>query len=367
MKRIIQICLILGLLVGIGFYFSRMFIPTVFVAAAVTGKAVNAVTGTLEVFAHMDIEVKALHRGVLLAPPVFPGQRVKTGDVLARQASEELDLRIEQVQIRLDAARARGDLESRAKIDLETLREQLTGVEVAVRLGQTPGTRLNDLKREERKLAVNFGLEQINDREQLRLLENQLEQLVLQKDQMTTLAPFDGTVAVLKAFEGDLVNGGQSLVRLVSQGRFVMMELTEEDYFGVRDGQRVTLRLASYPDRAFEGHVSRLEDIANAENKTRNVIVNVDANEAELVPGLSGEGFLVKGERDDAVLIPRRALLGNVVFVVVDGRVEQRTVQAGFVGLNQAEIVSGIEAGELIVLEDQNLLRPGDKVKVERR
>ena len=144
------------------------------------------------------------------------------------------------------------------------------------------------------------------------------------------------------------------------------MELTEEDYFGVRDDMPVTLRLASYPARTFEGKVKRLEDVANAKNKTRNVVVYVDAPDSLMVPGLTGEGYLVKSERSDAVLIPRRARIGNLVYVIAGGKVEVRRVQPGFLGLKKAEIIEGIEPGDLVVLEDQNLLKPGERVKAVR-
>jgi Cu(I)/Ag(I) efflux system membrane fusion protein len=185
------------------------------------------------------------------------------------------------------------------------------------------------------------------------LLRNQLAQLNLQLAQMTTKAPYPGVVAELFAWQGDLVNANQNLLRLVARGRFIVMELTEEDYFGVQDKQPVTLRLASYPDRTFAGTVSRLEDIANSNNKTRNVIVHVEAADDVLVPGLTGEGYLVKDERKDSILIPRRALIGNLVYVVAGGAIEVRRVQPGFLGLHQAEILSGIEEGDLVVLEDQ--------------
>lgn len=363
MKRTLQILIPLLLVLALIWWVQRQLTVTVLVAPAVTGTAVNAVTGTVEIFAYMDIDVKAQHRGQLTAIPVVAGQQVAAGDVIAMQASEELDLRIEQVKIRLEAAEARAELERRNAIDLETIRQQIEGVRLAVQLRQTPESRLQDLLREERKLLVALRGDEIRDHEEFRLLKNQLAQLELQREQMITVAPFSGTVAVVKAFQGDLVNAGQALVRLVSHGRFAIMELTEEDYFGVEDGQQVTVRLASYPDRTFKGKVSRLEDIANSGNKTRNVIVTMEASDSELVPGLTGEGFLVKAERANAVLIPRRALIGQTVYVVRDGRVERRPIRHGFLGLNQAEIVEGLSAGEIVILEDQSLLRPGDRVK----
>jgi multidrug efflux pump subunit AcrA (membrane-fusion protein) len=364
MKNLLKFGIPLILVLLIAFFVRQQFKVTVLVAPAQVDTALNAVAGTVEVWAFMDINVKAKHRGQLIESPVQAGQMVKEGDVIARQASEDLDLRLEQVEIRLEAAMARVGLESTHKIDLESIDEKLEGVRLSVELGQSPSSTLDNLLRERRKKDVLWKLEEIQQKETTELLQNQLEQLALQSSEMTTKAPFDGTIAALNAFKGDLVNGGQNLVRLISNGRYVLMELTEEDYYGVKDDQEVTLHLASYPDRTFAGTVSRLEDVANSSSKTRNVVVNVDAPDDVLVPGLTGEAFLVKDERPDAVLIPRRALIGASVYVVNNGRVEVRWVQAGYLGLNKAEILSSIEEGDLVVLEDQNLLEEGDSVEV---
>ena len=362
MKSLLKFGLPLFLVVLAAYFLTRQFRVEVPVAPAETGTAINAVTGTVEVLAYADIHVKAQHRGQIVENPVVAGQVVEEGDILAVQSSEQLDLEIDRAQIQLEAEEARSELESTHFINLESLDEELEGLRLAVELRQSPQSQLNRMQRERRKSEVLWKLEEIQERETLRLLQNQLAQLKLRKEQLATRAPFGGTVAAINAFKGDLVNGGQNLVRLVSHGRYVLMELTEEDYFGVGDGQPVTLRLASYPDRTFEGSVTRLEDVANSGSKTRNVIVTVEAPDTVLVPGLTGEGSLLKDERTGAVLIPRRALIGNLVYVVSDGRVEVRRVQPGYLGLNKAEILEGLEAGERVVLEDQNLLQPGDRV-----
>lgn len=363
MNRWLKILVPVILVVTAVLFLRRQFEMTALVTPAQTGTAVNAVTGTVEVLANADIRVKARHRGVIVEHRAQPGEIVEADAVLTVQASEDLDLEIEQVQIRLEAARARDALESTNEIDLESLDEELKGLELAVELKQAPVSRLESRRRDRRKTEVFFKMEQILQRENLRLLENQLAQLTLRKDQMRTPAPFGGTVAEINAFKGDLVNPGQNLVRLIAHGRLIVLKLTEEDYFGVEVGQPVTLRLASYPDRTFDGKVNRLEDVADSNSKTRNVFVRVDAPDSVLVSGLTGEGYLVKDERPDAVLIPRRALIGNLVYVVNRGSIEVRRVEPGYLGLNQAEILEGLEAGDLVVLENQNLFKPGDRVE----
>jgi RND family efflux transporter MFP subunit len=365
MKHLLKILIPLALIIGAVLFFRQQFSVTVPVGVAREGTALNAVTGTVEVWSYADIRVKAEIRGQISELKVKAGDVVEEGTILAVQASEQLKLQIEQVRIRLEAAKARTELESTHKIDLESLQEELEGAQLAVELGQAAGSRVESLLRESRKREVLWRMEEIQEREQVDLLTNQLEQMELQQEQMQIRAPFDGIIAEINAFKGDLLAANQNLVRLVAHGRFLMMELTEEDYFGVEDGQEVTLRLASYPDRTFSGTVTRLEDVANANTKTRNLVVSVDAPDSILVPGLSGEGYLVKDERPEAVLIPRRALIGNLVYVVDDGVVDVRRVRPGYLGLSEAEIIEGIEVGDQVILEDQNLVQPGDRVEVE--
>jgi RND family efflux transporter MFP subunit len=365
MKRIV-IALLIGLIALSAWVVgTRGWTPSAVAQPAQTGKAVNAVTGTAEVLAEIDIEVKARQYGTIVEALVGDGQVVEQGEPMMLQDSATLQLQIEHLEIRLAAALERKQIESRHRVDLEALDEQLDGVRLTVELGQAPATRLEQLLRERRKLDISLGLETINAREQVDLLQNQLQQLQLQLKQMTTTAPFSGRVAVLRAFPGDLVNPGQGLLRLISHGRVVRLELTEEDYAGIAVGQQVVLRLASFPDRVFRGSISFLEGVANASTKTRNAFVALDGDASVLVPGLTGEGLVTKAEREDAVLIPRRALLGDTVYVVVDGRVDVRRVQPGFIGLNQAEIRSGVEAGELVIVEEQSSLRHGQRVRVE--
>ncbi len=363
MKAALKILLPLLLLAAGIWLLSRQFTAHVLVAPASIGTAIDAVTGSVEVLATADLQVKAQQRGQIVSAVGAAGRRVEAGEVLAVQDSAELDLRIEQARIRLEAAAARYELEAANRIDLESLDAEIEGVRLAVGLQQAPASRLENLLRERRKRHVMARLEEIQRNEDRRLNENQLAQLLLLKEQMTTAAPFAGVVAEIYAFPGDWVNPGQNLVRLVAHGRFVQMELAEEDYFGVREGQTVTLRLASYPDRTFAGTVGRLVDVANPRTKTRTVIVNLAETDLVPAPGLTGEGYLVKDERPGAVLIPRRALIGDRVYVAHHGRVEVRRVRPGYLGLMQAEIIEGIREGELVILEDQNLLRAGDRVK----
>ena len=86
-----------------------------------------------------------------------------------------------------------------------------------------------------------------------------------------------------------------------------------------------------------------------------------------MVPGLSGEVSIIVGQRNDAKIIPTRALMGSNVFVFVNGRLEFREVNYGFRDLTRTEITEGLEEGELVVVEELERFRNGDRAKIVER
>jgi multidrug efflux pump subunit AcrA (membrane-fusion protein) len=74
---------------------------------------------------------------------------------------------------------------------------------------------------------------------------------------------------------------------------------------------------------------------------------------------------IVVGERDAHALVPRRAVFGSSVYVVAEGRVIRRKVELGYVSLNIVEVAKGLQTGDLVVVEDIDKFRDGDRVSAE--
>ncbi len=333
------------------------------VGEATRGTSVDAVTGTVEILAYADLWVRTEREGRLAEILVETGERVEKDQIVAVQESRLLDLQLQQEQVRLTAARERAALPLPASFDVENLESEVEALRLQVEMGQISRARLVERERDLNRLRARLAEERIQRDEAVGVITARVEELLYHRERTNLRAPIDGKVIELVGVVGDRLNNNASVLRLLSEGRYVEMELSEEDFGGVEIGQRVTLRFASYPNREFQGTVDSLAPTADARAKTRKLFVKVDADTETLVPGLTGEGYLIKGQRDNAVLIPRRALIGRRVYVVNDsGRIEVRPVQVGFLSLNRAEILQGIEPGERIVLEGQDRLREGQSV-----
>lgn len=348
----------------IGFAMSR---TSVTVIPVERGTAVSAVTGTVKVYANIDIKVKAERDGRVAEARVQVGDFVKKGDIIMALDARTLSNEIEEKRIQLKAAKERLKLPINQAQDVKQIEADIERIKKQIEFGAASKADLERRQSDLLKVSTDYNMQKISREEQAGLYETAIKKLQTQMDSMLIKAPIDGVVVEQFVFSGDYIWVGNQVMRIVSPGRWIELTLSEEDSAYVEKDQTANVRLASYPDRTFKATVTGLSAFSNADNKTRTVFLIVDAPDEMLVPGLTGEAVLVKAEHKDAIIIPRRALIGNRVYVVKGGRVEIRKVEPGFLGLDKAEILSGLEVGDEVVLESQSELRDGDMVHAVRK
>jgi RND family efflux transporter MFP subunit len=362
-KHLILLFAVLGTF-SVLWWFIGDFRPEVLTAEAVRGTAVNAVTGTVKVFANMDIQLKNEQQGVLSELKVKMGDKVVTDTVIAQFKSEDIELKLNEKRIQLESARKRLQIPYPQLQDVENTEAELMRIKQLMEAGMSSQSEVDKIERELSKRKAWLSAEQIQRAEQAALYEIQIQMYERELSKMQVRAPWEGEVAEILAWPGQFLWSNNAVARLISSGRWIQLTLAEEDFYGVEKGQKATLYLAAYPNQSIEAVVTDMARFSDSEKKTRNVFLQSQASDERLVPGFSGEGVLIKEERLDAVIIPRRALIGDKVYVVTEGRVDIRSVKVGFLGLNKAEILEGIAVGDQIVLEDQTRLTHGAAVKV---
>jgi membrane fusion protein (multidrug efflux system) len=93
-----------------------------------------------------------------------------------------------------------------------------------------------------------------------------------------------------------------------------------------------------------------------------------DSQDDRLMPGMFAQVRVVAAQKPDAILVPREAVVqqgGNtIVFVNDNGRAAARQVQLGMNDDRSTEILSGVAAGEQVVVVGQNGLRDGAPIQV---
>jgi membrane fusion protein (multidrug efflux system) len=131
--------------------------------------------------------------------------------------------------------------------------------------------------------------------------------------------------------------------------------------------QRVQLRLGSNGEK-LEGRISLISPIVDPNTGTIKITIEIDDYPAGTRPGDFAEVSIVTERREDALLVPKLAVVTErgerVVYVAGDSLAERRTVEVGFEDDEHAQIVRGLEPGESIVVQGQRSLKDGAPIKI---
>jgi membrane fusion protein (multidrug efflux system) len=194
--------------------------------------------------------------------------------------------------------------------------------------------------------------------------------LELQVERTTVRAPFAGAIGQRFVSVGDYVTTGTRLLTLqtVSPQRAVI-EVPERYAVKLRPGQIVEFSVASQAGRTYRARVDFIDPVV--QNKSRTILVKASApNPGRLLkPGMFIEARLATDTRANAVVVPEDAIQpmrsANVVWAVVDGKASRRVVQLGVRSAGVVEVLSGVQAGETVVVG--GLERMGEGMPVAPR
>jgi membrane fusion protein (multidrug efflux system) len=114
--------------------------------------------------------------------------------------------------------------------------------------------------------------------------------------------------------------------------------------------------------------VTLVSPTVDAATATFKVTLEVEDPNGDLKPGMFARVGIVFERRPDALTIPRVALLDSdgtsSVFVVADGKAQQRTIRTGLSNAGRIEVVEGLKATEQVVVVGQSGLKDGNPVRV---
>lgn len=361
---IFKIVLVIAVLIGAGYLVTFLIRPEARVVKVFGGKAPNAVPGSVVVRAEYAMPLRSEIGGRVVQSDMDEGKVVKEGDFLLQLDPADLQLEIERIETDLKAAKARLEVGSLAVMDLEGARADFQNAERQFKLGSISDAELQKQRRLVTALEKRVQLDDAANKQAVDTFENTLKtkRRQLEKTRMTAL--FDGKISEVFARKGDLISGSSTIATIISTSRTVEAKISEENFAGIKVGQRASVRFLGYGNGLYDATVVKV--LPTADPDTQRYIVHLDVKiEPELlVPGITGEVSIVIDEHDSKTIVPRRALFQHFLYVVKDGVVEQRSVQLGYLSMNQVEIVKGVEPGELVIAEELDRFHPGDRVRV---
>ncbi|WP_373530840.1 efflux RND transporter periplasmic adaptor subunit, partial [Nostoc sp.] len=215
----------------------------------------------------------------------------------------------------------------------------------------------NQLKRAQASVQLaKSNINRSNTSYQTRLA--QLGNLPNAKGLVTVTAPISGKVADREVTIGQTFNdAGGKLMTIVNDSRlFATANIYEKDLNKVRNGQRVTLKVASMPERTFSGRISRIGTLVEGETRVVPVQAEIENSSGQLKPGMFAELEVLTDQTSSAIsAIPNSAVVdanGKKVVYVQNGNAYQTIeVTLGQTSGDMVEVKSGLFEGDMIVTQ----------------
>ena len=362
----LRLAIVAGIVLAGYFGVAYVLRPVVIVVPATKGKSVRWVPGTVEVKAEFDRELKSAVGGRVKASALDIGKRVFKNDVLVQIDTGDIDLEIERIKNEITAAKKKVELGSNLSADVLNSKYNLDKLERQTKAGAYPAGDFAVAQRTHVQLEQKMELDETNNRLLLADWENSLRSKELEKSKMTITAPSDGQVTAVMAREGDLINKDSAIATYISLTRTVEGKLSEENFAAVKLGQKATVRFLTFGQDHYPAVISKVLPSADPLTQRYSIYLDVTLPEGRvLVPGITGEVTIIIAQHDNALLIPRRALAGDHVFVVDGGKLVKRKVVTGDDSLNLLEITSGLQEGDLVLAEPQDGFRDGERVRTQ--
>jgi HlyD family secretion protein len=309
--------------------------------------------------------------GLVTEIPVEKGTRVKRGDVLLRLDDSEHQAQATLARRSLEAAEA---LAEQARLEAE-LAQRLWGQSRNLAKDQV----VSEIALEQDRVrALTTKAASVAAGARIREAQASLEAALATLAKTAMMAPFDGVVLDVTTEVGEWISPAPPgvfippVVDLIDpEALYLSAPIDEADVARVRVGLPVRITLDAFRGQAFSGtlsYVSSFVETSQEQNRTLRVeaVFEESALPKNLLPGLSTDLEVILDAREEALRIPTYALLeGSSALVVESDQLVERQVETGLRNWSYTEIVSGLEAGELVVVSlDRPEIKPGARVEI---
>jgi len=347
-----------------------------------------AAMGTINYITKVDIGSEIT--GVLKSVSVEEGEYVKQGQIIAvldqslleaEFKQNELALELAKVQLKQldhEIAKAKAKVE-KEKTTVEKTEEFFNDQKKLFDLGiiprSSPGLGEAELKYKRALGDYETAKEELNILEassesgkrdgevKIHKAEADLEATKIKIEKSTIRAPISAVVTKKHLSSFELARGGYSLIVTLTDldEVYAEVEVNEKDFPKIQVGQPTRVAVDAFPEKKFNGTVSRIDSTVDKDNRTFLVKIRLKNPRHQLRPGMFLRAEILSNQRKGSLMIPKECLLKGKdgktrVFVVVDEIALLRQVQAGSERGDLVEIIKGLRDGNRVVIEGQERL-----------
>lgn len=277
---------------------------------------------------------------------------------------------IQQLPIKKGQAVTKGQV--LVVIDDGGLNSQLAQLQTQENLAKTT------FERQSRLWEQNIGSEMqyLEAKSNFESAQSSVKQIQRQIDKSTIRAPFSGVIDELLVEQGQLSMPGQTpLLRLVSLNNLYVDASIPENYLSaVKVDSEVEIFIRSINEK-FETKVEQVGSHINPENRTFKTRINIPRKIDLARPNQIASIRLNDYTNEEAILIPNNIIQVNgqgesyVYVYTKDDKdktiAKRRLIELGKTQNNQTEILSGLESGDIILVDGAKSVRDGQRIRLQ--
>jgi RND family efflux transporter MFP subunit len=186
-------------------------------------------------------------------------------------------------------------------------------------------------------------------------------------------APFTGSIARRFKYPGDLISTNtrsgtdQPLFILVNEQTLrAAINVPQIEVGNIHTGDPVDIRVDAFPDRKFQGSITRLDALLDDATKTQRVLIDIDNADGSLHAGMFASAILHIKEVNDAVTVPKDSVRDedakHYLFIEKDLKAYKKEVQLGMELNGKVQILQGIAPTDHVIRLGAAILKDGSPV-----
>jgi membrane fusion protein, multidrug efflux system len=329
-------------------------------AGCSNGKAKDHEGAESEKNATVPVEVQPLKRAEMVAvySGTAPIEAHEEATVVAKVGGEVRQIYVEEG----DAVQAGQVL---ARLDGDRLRLTLAQTDANLRKLERDYKRTLELA--EKGLLPKSTAE--NTKYDLDALRAGYESARLELSYTEIRAPINGVISARKIKVGNTIGPNDPTFTITDLDPLLaFVHVPEKEFRKIAPGQNAEVVIDALGGARFTGTISRISPTVDPQTGTFRARVEVPDATRTLKPGMFARVNIVYERRQDALQLPRTAILDadgqQSVFVVASGKAEQRTISTGLANGGWIEVLDGLDGSEQIVTVGQAGLKTGTLVKI---
>ncbi|MBL1212914.1 MAG: efflux RND transporter periplasmic adaptor subunit [Ignavibacteriae bacterium] len=343
------------------------------------GSLVQKITANGIVRADKDLDISASISGVISEVNIYDGKFVNKNDVLIKLDDREYRINLREAEERLIEAKVNyGFLikdvptDSTKSEEKEIISKQLKELEK-----KYENSLISEKEYLEKKDELDLKLiftgakreELILNKSGYNAAINQIDKAKLKLDYTVIKAPFSGVIGNFDLVVGERIEAGNKLFKLFSTKTMkIDINILESELNKISIGNNVEIEIPALPGEAFTGEVSQISPYIDTENRTGKIVISIKNIDSKIKPGMFAKVLIASKIFNERILIPKEALLArdkrNLVFTVEDSLAKWKYVDIGKQNDKYIEILTGVNAGDVIIVEGHFNLAHDSKVKI---